>query len=144
MATTDALAADLRSFTPTGNEYDDVEKLRGLITRWAGEPEAARAALLPLVFGIFERNPDNAEMGIPGPVVHALEEVGGYEQELAQSLRRMPSHYGLWMANRILNALEDERERAPWMDLLRQAAKDARISSELRDEAGEFLEFQEE
>jgi hypothetical protein len=140
----DALMADLRAFTPTGNEYADVERLREIMERWQREPEAVRLSALPLVFGIFERNPDSTELGVPGPVVHSLEAAGGYEHQLPRSLRRCPSYYTLWMVNRILNALgTSDRERAPWIGLLREVLENPNAPQPVKETAERFLRKQQ-
>ena len=58
---------------------------------------------------------DDADFGMPGPLVHYLESFykSGYEEKLFESLNRKPTNHTLWMLNRILNSLDgDEKVEA--------------------------------
>lgn len=97
------------------------------------------AAIAATLFVFIERL-DGADIGSPGPTVHLLERLPGYERHLAESLRRRPSRLALWMANRILNL--DRPDRQSWLQLLRSAADDPGLPEGVREEAREFLEYQ--
>lgn len=79
-----------------------------------------RASVVPAMFALMERCPD-ADLGSPGPMVHAIESLGvkAYEEDLAESVRRRPMYLNIWMVNRILNAERDPGRRRMWVDLLR-------------------------
>jgi hypothetical protein len=90
---------------------------------------------------LLERNSE-ADLGSPGPVVHALEAIPGYEPFLLESLRRIPTYYTVWMINRILNVELPAEERAKWLAELKQArhhpdADDAVVAS-----VADFLKHQ--
>jgi len=71
----------------------------------ASEPAEAIAPL----FAFLERYAEE-DLGMPGPIVHFLEQLPGcYEDELQRSLERAPSHYTLWMAERLLHVEAGER-----------------------------------
>lgn len=73
--------------------------------------------------------------------MHLLERLPGYEEYLRESLVRRPAQLTLWMANRILNS--PTADRSVWLDLLRRAAEDERLPDETRNEARDFLRYQQ-
>jgi hypothetical protein len=84
---------------------------------------------------------DGADLGAPGPIVHFLESVGGYEEELRRSLERKPTYYAIWMVNRILNGARGA-PRESWLEEMRKIAMRQDIRSELSERAKEYLAFQ--
>ena len=96
----------LRTLRPSDFDYSNMEargwerlsELTDALTGIPGGPEAA----IPELFGVMERMPD-ADLGSPGPLVHTLEALKGYEVELIRSVSRSPSLLSVWMINRILN-----------------------------------------
>ena len=89
----------VQSFAPTGDEAADCEALYALledIGEARRDPDVRRALV-----GIFERYPD-ADLGSPGPIVHALEELPLDEHValLADSLHREPTQMAIWMSER--------------------------------------------
>jgi hypothetical protein len=99
--------------------------------------------VFPAVFLFFEAHPD-ADLGMPGPLVHLLEGTypGGYEELLVQSLARKPVSLTLWMANRLLNGNLPQEQKENFLGLLRKIAEDTSLGSHLRDEAHDFLDSQ--
>src|SRR6185312_15617487 len=80
---------------------DGMERLEELTSAVRIMPSPERA--VPEMFRVMERMPD-VELGSPGPLVHTLEGIPGYERHLADSVRRQPSLLSVWMVNRILNS----------------------------------------
>jgi hypothetical protein len=98
------------------------------------------AACAPVMFRTMERL-DGVDLGTPGSLVHTLETwPGGYEQMLAQSVRRKPTPLSVWMVNRILNASPPDAEA--WMALLRSVANNPVASDEAKADAKGFIEYQ--
>src|SRR5262249_34601243 len=94
------------------------------------------AACAPVMLRTMERL-DSVELGTPGPLVHTLETwSGGYEQLLAQSVRRKPTPLSVWMVNRILNANPPDAES--WLALLRTVASNSAASEKAKAEAKGF------
>lgn len=91
------------------------------------------------IFQFMEEHPD-ADFGSPGPIVHTMEKLGGYEDALVQSLGRKPIPLTVWMVNRILNDDLAPSERERWLDVLRGVAENPNASDEARAEAMDFLE----
>lgn len=107
---------------------DDLEE-RGVVIDCADE-----------MFAVMERL-DDADLGSPGALVHALESTGAaYEPHLKASVLRKPSPLSVWMVNRILNG--DRRDRESWVDLLTIAGSHPLAAEATRDDAQEFLTHQ--
>ncbi len=105
--------------------------------RSAADPEKA----IPELFGVMERLPD-ADLGSPGPLVHTLERLHGYEDELVRSVRRQPSLLSVWMVNRILNTNLSEDARQSYIALLDEALAHPNAPETVREDARRFIEFQ--
>ena len=58
--------------------------------------------LLESIFNLFEERCVDV-FGVPGPLVHYIEKIEGYELELVKSLERKPVFQNLIMIKRILN-----------------------------------------
>ncbi len=101
-------------------------------------PSPERA--IPELFGIMERFPD-AELGVPGPLVHTLERMD-YAEGLAASLRRRPTPHAVWMVNRILNTALPPERRQFYLDLLASVKDHPAASESARHRAEDFLEYQ--
>jgi hypothetical protein len=97
--------------------------------------------IIPEMFRLMERLP-GADLGSPGPLVHTLEAIPGYEPYLAESMRRKPSSLSVWMVNRILNSYVSEDRRAFWLALLKRAAGDPELIESVRSDARDFLSLQ--
>ncbi|VWB52986.1 hypothetical protein BPA30113_02298 [Burkholderia paludis] len=106
-------------------------------------PVEDKIRVVPAMFDIMERAPD-ADLGSPGPLVHAIESLGiaAYEQRLIESVRNRPMYLNLWMVNRILNANTNTTERAPLLNLLR-GVREHPLAANVIQEAERFLEHQE-
>lgn len=119
---------------------DGWERLDQLCAELRGRLDADPNVVAPILFNFLERL-DQADLGSPGPVVHLLEALPGYEGHLQQSLRRRPTPLTVWMVNRILNASPPDRD--VWLAFLRTAAGDTQLPEATREEARGYLAFQE-
>jgi|SRR5579859_7226318 len=93
----------------------------------------------PLLYAFMERL-DTADLGTPGPVVHALEAWDGYRSLLVDSLQRKPTPLTVWMLNRVLNTNPPDARQ--WQELLRGAADHPAASAQARAGASRFREYQ--
>lgn len=100
-------------------------------------PESA----IPEMFSLMERMPDT-KLGAPGPLVHTLEAIPGYEQYLVDSVRKKPSLLSVWMVNRILNSPITEDRRLFWMTLLQESVDRPDLPKSVREDAEQFLSRQ--
>jgi hypothetical protein len=102
---------------------------------------ADRDLSFSLIFAFMEKHPE-ADFGAPGPIVHTLEKMGGYEGALADSIRRKPIHHTVWMVNRILNSPLPLSEREMWLGELRRVVGDPSVSIDVQGDALDFLQHQ--
>lgn len=102
-------------------------------------PSPERA--IPALFAVMERMPE-ADLGSPGPLVHTLERLRGYETELIRSVSRCPSLLSVWMLNRLLNSDLPDEKRARYSALLDGVANDSSVHAAVRADARDFLRFQ--
>jgi hypothetical protein len=126
-------------FDPMNINARGLERLRELTDALMSISEPRRA--IPELFGVMERLPD-ADLGSPGPLVHTLEALKGYEDELIRSVRRSPSRLTVWMLNRILNTdlLRDVRQS--YLALLDEAAARPDVPKAVREDTRHFMKFQ--
>ena len=81
------------------------------------------------------------ELGSPGPLVRAIESLENYLEPLAESVRRHPTYYTLWMVNRYLNTI-DKTTCCLWLELLKESIKYPRATKDTKEQAAFFLEHQ--
>jgi hypothetical protein len=93
--------------------------------------EAWRAAEVGIesvepILRFMEKHP-NLDYGLPGPLVHFVEEfyTKGYEEKLIESVSRNPTKTTVWMLIRVLNGTEEPAKRAPLIRALRRACSKA-------------------
>ena len=100
-------------------------------------------ALYAAIFGFIEEHPE-ADLGVPGPLVHFIEGFyPDYVDQLKSSVVRLPTSYTLWMVNRILNAKIADDLREELCQLLHSVSKNEIVDPDLRKEAREVLDGQE-
>ena len=122
------------------DEYGDcVEHLNHILSKF--KSVSRRELAIPAMLGLIERYPD-ADMGSPGPLVHEIESIPGYERYLEESLARAPAPLTCWMANRILNAQQGVG-RQRWLKALQQVVNNPNAHPSAKAEASEFLSFQQ-
>ena|SRR5579859_5613478 len=129
-------ARDFDCMNVNARGWEQLAALTDALMSAAG-PEKA----IPELFGVMERLPD-ADLGSPGPLVHTLERLHGYENELVRSVRRQPSLLSVWMVNRILNTNLSENVRQSYMALLNEALGHPNASESVREDVRGFIEFQ--
>lgn len=133
--------AELESFEPSDDSVENEEQLQIWVDRWEETPDKEQA--LAAMFGLLERYPEATSLGEPGPLVHAIEEIPGYEEALANSLQQAPTYYGVWMVNRILSGGLSPEDRQTYVKLLHSVAESEQAPQSVRATAQQFLEFQE-
>jgi hypothetical protein len=98
-------------------------------------------ALLNFCFVFFENNPD-FNFGNSGNLVRILEKFylePFYENKLYKSVERKPTEYNLWMLNRLLNTLDEEKKKTG-ICLLKNGIENHNLSESLRFITNEFFE----
>ena len=92
---------------------------------------------------VFERFPEQDGFGIFWSIVHGLESLSGYEPLLIESVKRQPSLFGLLMINRLLNSGFFKIQSDELLSILKNIAADESRPEEIRDEAQNFVTWQE-
>ncbi|MHA4866176.1 hypothetical protein ACXZ1M_00565 [Duganella sp. PWIR1] len=137
---TENVILELEKFAPS-DEPENVGRLYEIFDQLQALPPALRSPVIPAILGLIERYPE-AELGSPGPLVHELEAIPGYESYLRDSVVRQPAYLSIWMVNRILNSELSADERSGWLQVLLSVLTHPLASADLRQEASEFLEHQ--
>lgn len=138
--TIESVIAPLEAFVP-GEERENIGQLYQFLEPLTTLAPTARLPAVPAMLRLIERSAD-AEFGSPGPLVHALEAIPGYEDLLVDSLRRQPQDLTVWMANRILNSELVPDARAKWLAILTEVLRHPNASERTKKTAAEFLEYQ--
>ena len=143
--TYEQIIAGLRTLRPSDFDYNNIEArgwehLSELTDALMAIPDGRETAI-PELFSVMERMPET-DLGSPGPLVHTLEALKGYEQELIRSVRRCPSLLSVWMINRILNTHLPTDIRQSYMSFLNEAATRPDVPKAVQDDARDFLELQ--
>lgn len=136
----EAVIASLNAFVPN-EESRNLEQLYQNLAPLAAFSPCERLPAAPAMLSLIERFPD-AELGSPGPLVHELEEIPGYEDLLMGSLQRQPEGLTVWMANRILNSELAPNARTTWLTVLTDVMCHPNASESTKEVAAEFLEYQ--
>ena len=140
----DALIAELNAFVPLPgvppDDWIELNRLDEIVQDLSG-PNGARA--IPALFGVWERFPGYEDHGVFWSILHALEALPGYENELIASVRRAPGEWNLRMVNRVLNGGETHVGSVDLMQLLRETAARSDISETARQEAQSYIDYQE-
>lgn len=138
MRSAEDIEADIQRLDP--QSFDLRHEIKAALEGLEHVPERER--LFPAIFRFMEQNPE-ADFGSPGPIVHNLEALGGYEPALLESVQRTPIPHTLWMINRILNSPLPESERTQWRAALESVARDESVPRYVREEALDFLDHQD-
>jgi hypothetical protein len=138
--TIEVVIASLDAFVPS-EERENIDRLYQCLAPLASLAPTARLPAVPAMLRLIERSPD-AEFGSPGPLVHELEEIPGYEDLLMESLQRQPESVTVWMANRILNSDTAPDTRARWLAILTEVRRHPKASESTKAAAAEFIEHQ--
>jgi hypothetical protein len=141
----DRMIADLDAFVADPTDVATLSNLYVATKGFDALAEADKARVVPAMFRVMEKWP-KADLGTPGPMVHAIESLGvpEYEAMLVQSVRRQPMYLNLWMVNRILNIAPDGPQRAALLALFRDVRDDPKWAGQVSDEAADYLEHQGE
>ena len=134
----ESIITQIERFEPS--EQDDNSWALNQLLGSIGVISDREYAIEPM-FKLMERFPE-ADLGSPGPLVHEIEAMPGYESHLLRSLARRPTSLTVWMVNRILNACASQEDRSKWLAQLRQSAASQGASASARQSAQQFLAFQ--
>ena len=88
---------------------------------------------------VFERFPEDDGFGVFWGIVHGLEHVDDYDQELVTSVRRKPTHFNTLMLNRMLNAGIEFAAGESIEGLLREVLSQGTLAGEVSKQVQGFL-----
>lgn len=129
-----SIVEELNSFDPDNCEWNDLDLL---IQRTSEQPgrDVVRALL-----NLFERYPEHDGFGVFWSVIHALENMGSYEEELVKSIQRQPHEMSLTMLNRLLNDGINKISGRQIVDILRDVAASGSLRNEIKELARDFYD----
>lgn len=134
------VVAELDAFVPV-DDVDNVGRLYEILDSLHSLAPELRRPALPAMLSLIERYP-GADLGSPGPLVHELESIPGYEFFLRDSVLRQPADLSVWMVNRILNSDVSQDVRLGWLSVMNQVLEHSRSSKEVQQTVTDFLEHQ--
>jgi hypothetical protein len=137
---TESVTTALDNFAPA-DEAENVGRLYEVLDQLRPLSPDLRSPVISAILGLIERHPE-AELGTPGPLVHELEAIPGYQPFLRESVLRQPTNLSVWMVNRILNSEISTGARSGWLDVLRTVLTHPLASKESQLAASDFLEHQ--
>jgi hypothetical protein len=138
----DAVIAALDTFEPAEVEAKTLARLYEFFQGFDALADLERRRAIPAMLALVERYPE-ADFGVPGPIVHELEAMGGYEDALRRSLQRQPTMLTVLMVHRILNASLPADVRYAWCTALRGVLSHPETPEWLRTETVALLERQD-
>lgn len=118
---------------------DFVSSAAELTEAWSAANVGVESVEPILIF--MEEHPE-LEYGMPGPLVHFIEEfyMKGYEERLIDSVNRRPTMLTVWMLNRILNGTKEPVKRQALVQAMRQAANNPKTDRATLERIQGFLE----
>jgi hypothetical protein len=133
------LIVALDAFTPSDAAGATMCDMYQLLERFEGLSD--RLPALESMFRLFERFPDRA-FGNPGPLVHAIEAIEGYEPFLRESLHRQPTDSAVVLVSRILSSIGETGLREVWLAELRLVLHHPKADKATRRLTRELLRYQ--
>lgn len=128
------ILGDIRVFQPEEGNWIPLDEL--LAELW----DSGKAAKhIPDLLAVLERFPKDDGEGVLWSIVHGLENVGGYEPELIQSVRRQPSELGVTMIGRLLNSGTIQVNGVSLVDVLREVVASTSPES-IRESAADWVQ----
>ncbi len=140
--TTNEFIDIINNYTPLdiNDPRTDSNYLYELTDKLNGDDDEVQA--IEPIFRLIEKYP-TTDFGSPGPLVHFIEKyIGRYEQELLESLDRRPTQLTVWMLNRVINGTKNKTTRLTLIQKLEDIIQNPNVDDETKNEASDFLKFQ--
>lgn len=119
-----------------GDDYDADEDALSSLVDELQEAGPTLEHAIGIVDGIAGADP-LAHFGSPGPLVHFIETISGFETILLETADDLPRMHFVWMLGRVVNSGGANGERA--LEILRLYARDLDAPAALRAEVSSFL-----
>ena len=127
------ILGDINTFEPTNGNWLILDDL--LNELWAaGQPELGIVTMLK----VLERFPKEDGAGVLWSIVHGLEHIGGYEQQLLDSLYRQPSHLSVTMVYRIENSGQTKIQGKEITTIYNELLEISNMPNSVREEINDY------
>jgi hypothetical protein len=123
----------IERFDPEVSSWLDLDQL---LMQLFSSPPSRKA--VEALFALLERFPLEDGAGVLWTVVHGLEDLPAYEEELVASVQRRPSYLPLVMLRRLINSGQSHVGGVDFIGLLREVACRDGVEPELRETAAEL------
>ena len=97
--TIDEILYDIETFSPAEGDWRPLDCLFTELWQYN-----LPTSVIPVLFRVFERFPDEDGGGVLWSIVHGIESRNDYEDALRQSLSRQQSHMGRIMFDRLMKS----------------------------------------
>ncbi len=131
------LIDQLNAINPNDDSLYNVDSMIELIYKL--DTSEAKKAIDPLL-SIFERLDEDHYDGVLWSIIHGIEGLKEYEEELIKSVNRCPNEYNLLMINRILNSGQESYKSTNYLSLLKELNTDNTLSPFLKEEVRGYIE----
>jgi hypothetical protein len=131
-----SITRQLEEIAGAGDDF--VYQCYQLTDGWENQPKSPEVTEEILRF--MEAHPD-MDYGAPGPLVHFMEALSGYEGKLIESVERRPTPHTVWMLNRVINGKHDPEERRAVTLVIERVLNNPAADGMTRARALDSLEF---
>ena len=128
---------ELNKFDPAQCDWKDLDVLIEKASEHSGED------IVKALLNLFERFPEHDGYGVFWSIIHTLETIGCYETELVNSIQRQPHEMSVLMLNRLLNDGDNEINGRKIVEILQDIAANNSFSHEIRKQAKNLIEDQQ-
>ena len=131
------LIDQLNAINPNDDSLYDVDSIIELIYKL--DTSEAKKGIDPLL-RIFERLDEDHYDGVLWSIIHGIEGLKEYEEDLIKSVNRCPNEYNLLMINRILNSGQGSYKSTDYLSLLKELNTNNKLSSFLKEEIKGYID----
>ncbi|WP_133586474.1 hypothetical protein [Sphingobacterium yanglingense] len=131
------LIDQLNAINPNDDSLYDVDSIIELIYKL--DTSEAKKAIDPLL-RIFERLDEDHYDGVLWSIIHGIEGLKEYEEDLIKSVNRCPNEYNLLMINRILNSGQGSYKSTDYLSLLKELNTNNKLSPFLKEEIKGYID----
>ncbi|ERJ58724.1 hypothetical protein [Sphingobacterium paucimobilis] len=133
----ETLVQRLNAINPNDESLYEVDAIIALLNNL--DVHEAKKAIEPLL-KIFERLDEGHYDGVLWSIIHGIEGLKEYEDDLIVSVNRCPNEYNLLMINRILNSGQRTFKSTDYLSLLQDLHRDNKLSPYLKGEIGDYID----
>lgn len=131
------LIDQLNAINPNDDSIYEVDSIIELIYKL--DTSEAKKGIDPLL-RIFERLDEDHYDGVLWSIIHGIEGLKEYEEDLIKSVIRCPNEYNLLMINRILNSGQGSYKSTDYLSLLKELNTNNKLSPFLKEEIKGYID----